>query len=111
MAEMPVSSTRGALSLGFDRAPNRFSYAGADLFECAACYVFGLARNYGSQDTNKRTAYMSGWTFLRLNGWFVRATPDDVVRLMLDVPTDIVDEAAIAAWLRARAMPPPTAFA
>jgi len=54
---------------------------------------------------------MSGWTFLRLNGWFVRATPDDVVRLMLDVATDIVDAAAIAAWLRARAVPPPAALA
>ena len=101
----------GGIESALSLASNRFSYTGADLFECAACYVFGLAKNHGYQDANKRTAYMSGWTFLRLNGWFVRATPDDVVRLILDVATDIVDEAAIAAWLRARAMPPPTAFA
>ena len=95
---------KGGIESVLARAPNRFADTGADLFECAACYVFGLAKNYGYQDANKRTAYMSGWTFLRLNGWFVRASPDDVVRLMLDVATDIVDEAAIAAWLRARAV-------
>jgi death-on-curing protein len=94
----------GGIESALSLASNRFSYTGADLFECAACYVFGLAKNHGYQDANKRTAYMSGWTFLRLNGWFVRATPDDVVRLILDVATDIVDEAAIAAWLRARCL-------
>ena len=101
----------GGIESALGRAPNRFAYTGADIFECAACYVFGLAKNHGYQDANKRTAYMSGWTFLRLNGWSVRASPDDVVRLMLDVATDIADEATIAAWLRARAVPPLAALA
>ena len=42
------------------RAPNRSAYTGADLFACAARYVFRLARNHGYQDANERTAYMSG---------------------------------------------------
>jgi len=84
------------------RAPNRIAYTGADLFECAACHVLGLAKNHGYHDANERIACMSGWTFLRLNGWSVRAAPDDVIRVMLDVATDGTDEAAIAAWPRAR---------
>lgn len=87
------------------RARNRFEYTGTDLFECAACYVFGLAKNHGYQDANKRTAYMSGWTFLRINAVHVRAEPQDVIQLMLDVATDACDESAIAEWLRARATP------
>jgi len=97
----------GGIESALARAPNRLAYTGADLFECAAYYIFGLAKNPGYQDANKRTAYMCGWTFLRLNGWSVRASPDDVVRLMLDVATDIADEAAIVVWLRAHAVPSP----
>ncbi|MEO7362595.1 MAG: type II toxin-antitoxin system death-on-curing family toxin [Gemmatimonadaceae bacterium] len=93
----------GGIESALARARNRFEYTGADLFECAASYVFGLAKNHGYQDANKRTAYMTGWTFLRINGFFVRGAPTDIIQLMLDVATDVADEAAIAAWLRERA--------
>ena len=92
----------GGIESALARARNRFEYTGADLFECAASYVFGLAKNHGYQDANKRTAYMTGWTFLRVNGFFVRAAPHEVIQLMLDVATDVADESVIAQWLRAR---------
>ena len=79
------------------RPRNRFAYAGADVFACAASYVFGLAKNHGYQDANKRTAYMAGLTFLRLNGYRVTAGPQEIVALMLGVATDDVDEPGIAA--------------
>ena len=85
------------------RARNRFEYTGADLYECAACYIFGLAKNHGYQDANKRTAFVTGLTFLRANKIRITAAPEDVIQLMLDVATDASDEAAIAIWLRARA--------
>jgi len=47
---------------------------------------------------------MSGWTFLRINGYAVHASPTDIIQLMLDVATDVADEPAIADWLRARAV-------
>ena len=92
----------GSIESALARAQNRFEYTGADLFECAASYIFGLAKNYGFQDANKRTAYMIGWTFLRINGFAVRTAQEDIVKLMLDVATDIADEAMIAEWLRVR---------
>lgn len=92
----------GGIESALARARNRFEYAAADLFECAACYVFGLTKNHGYQDANKRTAYMAGWTFLRVNRIHVIATPEEVIQLMLDVATDASDEPAIAQWLRAR---------
>ena len=93
----------GGIESALGRARNRFEYSDADLFECAACYIFGLAKNHGYQDANKRTAYMSGWTFLRINGVLVNAKPEDILQLMLDVATSVSDETVIAEWLRARA--------
>jgi death-on-curing protein len=94
----------GGIESALFRPRNRFDYTGADLFECAASYIFGLAKNHGYQDANKRTAFASGLTFLRVNGFRIDATPEDVIRLMLDVATDALAEPAIAEWLRTRAV-------
>lgn len=94
----------GGIESALARARNRFEYAGADLFECAACYIFALAKNHGYQDANNRTAFATGLTFLRLNHVKIEAAPADAIRLMIDVATDAADETAIARWLRERAM-------
>ena len=46
---------------------------------------------------------MVGLTFLRVNGLGIDASPEDVLRLMLDVAMNIRDESAITEWLRVRA--------
>jgi len=94
----------GGVGSAISRARNRFEYTDADVFECAASYIFGLAKNHGYNDANKRTAFATGLTFLRVNGVRVDAAPTDAIQLMLDVATDVADEAAIAAWLRERAI-------
>ncbi len=93
----------GSIESALARARHRFECTGAGLLECAACYIFGLAKNHGYNDANKRTACMAGLTFLRVNGLRIDASPEDVLQLMLDVATDIRDEVAIAEWLRDRA--------
>lgn len=93
----------GSIESALARARHRAEYTGAGLLEGAACYIFGLAKNHGYVDANKRTAYMVGLTFLRVNGLRIDASPEDVLQLMLDVATDLRDEAAITEWLRARA--------
>ncbi len=89
----------GSVESAIARARNRFVYEQASLFECAAAYVFGLARNHGYQDANKRTAYMAGITFLYVHGWHVQAPDDEKILLMLDVAQDARSELDIAAWL------------
>jgi death-on-curing protein len=93
----------GSIESALARAQHRFEFTGAGLLECAACYIFGIAKNHGYVDANKRTAYMVGLTFLRVNGLRVDASPEDVLRLMLEVATDVKDESAITEWLRVRA--------
>lgn len=94
---------QGSVESAIACAQNRFADTGADLFECAACYIFGLAKNHGYHDANKRTAFATGLTFLRVNRIRIQAAPADAVGLMLEVATDVADEAAIAQWLRERA--------
>ncbi|MEP6832294.1 MAG: type II toxin-antitoxin system death-on-curing family toxin [Gemmatimonas sp.] len=95
----------GGVESAISRARNRFEYTGADLFECAASYIFGLAKNHGYQDANKRTAFATGLTFLRVNGVRVDAVSIEAIQLMLDVATDVADESVIAEWLRERSRP------
>lgn len=95
----------GSIESALARARHQFEYSGkkTDLLERAACYIFGIAKNHGYADANKRTAYMVGLTFLRINGIRIDASAHDVLRLMIDVATDVSDEAAITEWLRGRA--------
>ena len=95
----------GSIDSALGRPRNRFAYEGAGIFACAASYLFGLAKNCGYHDANKRTAYMVCITVLRINGHQVSATPEEIIGLMLDVATDRFDETQIAAWLESHASP------
>lgn len=93
----------GSIESAIARARNRFVYEQASVFDCAAAYLFGLARNHGYQDANKRTAYLAAITFLYLNGWHVRAPDEEKILLMLDVAQGARAEPDIAAWLQRHA--------
>lgn len=95
----------GSIDSALGRPRNRFVCEGAGLFVCAAAYVFGIAKNYGYQDANKRTAYMVALTFLRINGFRIQASPEEIITLMLDVATDLIDESGIEEWFESRATP------
>ncbi len=67
--------------------------------------MFGIAKKYSYQDANKRTSYLGALTFLRMNGYGVQTSPEDIIAFMLDVANDFMDEPAIEAWLEVRATP------
>lgn len=60
---------RGLLESAVQRPQNAAHYASADLVEQAALYMMGIAANHPFMDGNKRTGYISGMTFLRINGY------------------------------------------
>ncbi|MDX9707429.1 MAG: type II toxin-antitoxin system death-on-curing family toxin [Azospira sp.] len=72
-----------------------------DVFDLAAAYAFGIARNHPFIDGNKRTAYVCAELFLALNGW--RLVEDDSVCVtrMLALAAGELSETDFAAWLRA----------
>lgn len=96
----PGTRDPALLEMGCTRALNRAAYEDADGFEIAAAYAYGIAKAHAFVDGNKRSAFVAAFTFLRLNGVFVRPDPAVGVRRMEDLASGDLTEDAFAAWLR-----------
>ncbi len=92
----------GLLHSALARPRNLADYASPSVADCAAAYGYGLARNHPFIDGNKRTAFVCTELFIELNGYRLTAEDADCVRIMLAVAAGEIEEAAFAAWLRAR---------
>lgn len=90
---------RGLLEAGCARPLNRFGYGETDPAGLAAAYAFSIAKAHAFVDGNKRTAFVTAVTFLRLNGWAFRPEPVAGVDRMEDLARDAESEAGFAAWL------------
>ena len=90
---------RALLEMGCSRAMNLAAYTDAGLAEISAAYAFGIAKAHAFVDGNKRTAFVTAVTFLRLNGYAFRPDPVDGVRKMEDLATGEVDERSFADWI------------
>ena len=89
----------GLLDSALARPLNLWAYASPTLFELAASYAFGVVKNHPFVDGNKRTAFLSAYLFLRLNGWRLIASHDDAVRMVLSLAAGDLDEFEFAQWL------------
>jgi death-on-curing protein len=87
------------LEAGCARALNLHAYGQPSLAEIAAAYAFGIAKAHAFVDRNKRTAFVTAATFLRLNGRSFRPDPVEGVRMMEALASGAITEAAFAAWL------------
>ena len=91
---------RSLLEAGCARPLNQAAYGTPTLPELAASYAYGITKAHAFVDGNKRTAFVTALTFLRLNGWGFRPAPVQGVRMMEDLASGDVTEAAFAAWLQ-----------
>ena len=82
-----------------ERPRNRLAYEQANLEQIAAAYAFGIAKAHAFVDGNKRTAFVTAATFLRLNGFGVHPEPLEGVRAMEDLAAGARSEEAFAMWL------------
>ena len=76
-----------------------------DLPLLAAAYAFGLVRNHGYVDGNKRVGAAAMGVFLNLNGFELEAPEAELVSAMLAVASSEWDEATLTGWLRERVVP------
>jgi death-on-curing protein len=96
----------GLLESALARPQHKFEYAvKSDWGMLAAAYAFGLAKNHGFVDGNKRVAFMAAYVFLGLNGYDLDAGEPEVVATMEGVAASTVTEAALAKWFRSRVQP------
>jgi len=93
---------KGAVESALARPQNLAAYGEPDAAALAASYAFGLARNHGFADGNKRTAWITARVFMADNGLKLRFAPQDAVRVMENLAAGETTEAELAAWLRER---------
>lgn len=107
----PGIRDEGLLESALARPQHKFAYAKrADLATYAAAHAFGLAKNHGFIDGNKRAAFMTAYVFLGLNGQDLDAAEPDVVTTMEHVADGRVadgrvTEAGLASWIRGKLRP------
>lgn len=88
------------------RPKNRFAYEPeVDLPTLAAGYLFGLARNHGYVDGNKRVAFAAAATFLLLNGQRLTASEADAHENVMAAAGGRCSESDLAAWIRKHSEP------
>lgn len=96
---------QGLLESALARPLTLEAYDEPDVFDLAACYGWGLARNHPFIDGNKRTAFTICIAFLRLHGQQVIAPREELLSIFLGVATGEVAEASLSHWLRAHCVP------
>lgn len=92
----------GLLQSALARPVNLWAYdEDATLFQLAAAYGFGLAKNHAFIDGNKRIALLAVRAFLFRNGH--RFEPDEVetVTTMEGVASGSISEVLLSAWIEA----------
>jgi len=83
------------------RPQNRYAYAPeSDLPALAAAYLFGLTRNHGYVDGNKRVGFAAAATFLVLNGARLTASEVEAYDLVIGVVEGRFSEEDVADWIR-----------
>ena len=90
----------GAIESALARPLNLAAYGDPDAALLAATYMYGLAKNHGFIDGNKRVAWIVGRLFLLDNGYRLVSDPLEAIRIMESVAAGRAGETELAEWLR-----------
>jgi len=96
----PGVRDEGLLDSALDRQKNQYHYGKPDIFDLAAEYAYGLARNHPFPDGNKRASFVACETFLNLNGIDLMASDEEALRIWISLGDGGTTEAELAQWLR-----------
>lgn len=92
---------RGAVESALARPRNLVAYEACDdVARLAAAYAYGIARNHGFPDGNKRTALVTADLFLMLNGYELVSSPVENVLTILGVADGSLSEEELTCWIR-----------
>jgi death-on-curing protein len=92
---------RGAVESALARPRNLVAIEACDdLARLAAAYAYGIARNHGFADGNKRTALVTTDLFLMLNGFELVSSPAENVLTILGLADGAISEEELTRWIR-----------
>ncbi len=102
---LPGVRDANMLESAMARPQNLAAYGEPDAAELAAAYAYGLVRNHGFADGNKRSGWLVAEVFLVRNGF--RFICDDATLIMQveRVAAGAVDQTSLAHWIRDRLQP------
>jgi death-on-curing protein len=84
------------------RPKQRFAYEPeSSVFELAASYSYGLAKNHPFTDGNKRIAFTVAAIFMELNGFILNAPESEVVVFFEKLASGDITENELANWYKA----------
>ena len=90
----------GLLQSALARPQNRKAYEeSSTLFDLAAAYGFGIAKNHAFIDGNKRVALLAVRAFLFRNRYHFAPDEADTVMMMEGVAGGTVTEAMLSKWI------------
>ncbi|RJQ47961.1 MAG: type II toxin-antitoxin system death-on-curing family toxin [Gammaproteobacteria bacterium] len=90
----------GLLESALARPENLLSYGAPTMFELAAAYGYGIAKNHPFIDGNKRTAFLATAVFLMDNGFQPLVSEADVVNTITALAAGQLTETGFAQWLK-----------
>lgn len=97
---LPGLRDENALEAAIARPQNKAAYEEPDVYDLAAAYLYGIARNHPFNDGNKRTAIVAAGVFLGANGFDVTAENGLLYKFVMDVAAGLIGEDNAARWFR-----------
>lgn len=102
----PGIRDKSLLNSALARPKQRLTYEpDSTLFELAASYSFGIAKNHPFIDGNKRVALAVGAVFLELNGFELDAPEPEAVIMFEQLAAGNIAEAELADWFERCCIP------
>lgn len=95
---------RGLLESALYRPKNQHAYGIPSIFDLAAAYGYGIAKNHPFVDGNKRTSYVVARTFLKLNGYDLQASTLEKYQTWVQLADSQISEADLAKWLEEKSV-------
>ncbi len=94
----------GLLLSALARPRNLLAYSESlpDVAKLAASYAFGIVRNHPFVDGNKRVAFVVCRTFLKLNGYDIKASQEEKCLTFVSLAASQLSEEGLADWIRQR---------
>ena len=98
---LPGLREQALLDSALARPQQRLAYKiDTSIFELAASYSYGLARNHPFIDGNKRISLTVAAVFLELNGYTLNATEAEAVLIFQRLAAGTLSEPDLANWIR-----------
>ena len=93
---------RAMIESAMARPQHLLTYGKPDAADLASAYAFGLARNHGFVDGNKRVAWTVARLFLARNGVQLNFAAIDAIATVERLAAGTISQDDFAQWLRAR---------